>query len=59
MDATATHPIPHRDSDYDRPIEEILADPLTLQTAEVIERTVYALAGRFATVSTVDEVTAR
>ncbi|MEU5875569.1 isochorismatase family protein [Glycomyces sp. NPDC047369] len=59
VDATATHPIPHRDSDFDRPIEEILADPLTLQTADVIERTVYALAGRFATISTVDEVTAR
>ncbi|GAA1691694.1 isochorismatase family protein [Glycomyces endophyticus] len=59
IDATATHPIPHRDSDYERPIEEILADPLTLQTADVTARTEYALAGRFATISTVDEVTAR
>ncbi|SDL78758.1 Nicotinamidase-related amidase [Glycomyces sambucus] len=58
-DATATHPIPHRDTDPDRPVEEILADPRTLQTADVIARTEYALAGRFATISTVDEVTAR
>jgi nicotinamidase-related amidase len=59
IDATATHPIPHWNGDYDRPIEEILADPLTLQTADVIARTEYALAGRFATIVTVDEVTAR
>jgi nicotinamidase-related amidase len=59
VDATATHPIPHRDADPDRSVEEVLADPLTLQTADVIERTVYALAGRFATISTVEEVIAR
>lgn len=58
-DATATHPIPHPDSDPSRPVAAILADPSTLQTAEIIARTEYALAGRFATISTVDEVTAR
>jgi nicotinamidase-related amidase len=58
LDATATHPIEHRDAAPGRPIEEVLADPLTLGTAEVIARTEYALAGRFARISTVDEVTA-
>ena len=36
---------------------EILADPRTLPVADVIARTEYALAGRFATISTVAEVT--
>ncbi|SDD00471.1 cysteine hydrolase family protein [Glycomyces harbinensis] len=58
IDATATHPIEHRDAAPDRTIEEILADPLTLGTDAVIARTEYALARRFATISTVDEVTA-
>jgi nicotinamidase-related amidase len=56
-EATATFPIPHRDAPADRSIEEILADPTTLQTADVIARTEYALAGRFATISTVGELT--
>jgi nicotinamidase-related amidase len=56
-DATATNPIEHRDAPPGRPLEEILADPLTLQVDEIIERTQYALAGRFATVSTVAELT--
>jgi nicotinamidase-related amidase len=58
VDATATHPIEHRDAAPGRTVEEILADPLTLGTDAVVARTEYALAGRFATVSTVDEVTA-
>ncbi|MBA9003827.1 MULTISPECIES: cysteine hydrolase family protein [Thermomonospora] len=58
VDATATTPIPHRDAPRDRPVEEVLADPLTLGTDEIIERTVYALAGRFAKVRTVGEVVA-
>lgn len=36
-------------------MEELLADPRTLPASAVIERTEYALAGRFATIATVDE----
>jgi len=56
VDATATMPIQHPDAPAGRSIEEILADPTTLPAAAVVERTVYALAGRFATVRTVAEV---
>lgn len=56
-DATATMPIEHRDAPVGRPLAEILADPRTLSTADIIARTEYALAGRFATIRTVDEVT--
>jgi nicotinamidase-related amidase len=58
VDATATMPIEHPDAPVGRPVAEILADPRTLSTDAVIERTVYALAGRFATVRTVEEMTA-
>ena len=56
-EATSTTPIPHRDA---RPatLAEVLADPRTLSTAAIIERTEYALAGRFADIATVDEVVA-
>ena len=54
-DATATFPIPHRDAPADRPYAEVLADPLTLGVDEVISRTEYALARRFATITTVKE----
>lgn len=57
VDATATHPIEHRDAPAGRSLEEILADPRTLRTEEIIARTEYALAGRFATVTTVKELT--
>jgi nicotinamidase-related amidase len=56
-DATATHPIEHRDAPPGRPLEEILADPRTLQVADIIARTEYVLAGRFATISSVEELT--
>ncbi|TQF07533.1 isochorismatase family protein [Kitasatospora acidiphila] len=56
-DATATNPIPHRDAPADRTMDEILADPRTLTTDEIIARTEYALAGRFATIATVKELT--
>ncbi|MEH0822251.1 MULTISPECIES: isochorismatase family protein [unclassified Micromonospora] len=56
-DATVTFPTPHRDLPSTATVEEILADPRTLSTEEMIARTEYALAGRFATVRTVDEVT--
>ena len=55
-EATATFPIAHRDAPADRPLAELLADPRTLGTDAIVERTEYALAGRFATIRTVDEV---
>ncbi|MBB5874515.1 nicotinamidase-related amidase [Allocatelliglobosispora scoriae] len=57
-DATATQPIEHRDAPAGRSNAEILADPRTLHTAEILARTEYALAGRFATIATVEELTA-
>ena len=60
-DATATNPIPHRDlpaeagEDALTP-EQILADPRTLGSAQILERVEYALAGRFARIATVAEV---
>ena len=57
-DATATFPIQHRDAVPGRSVAEILADPLTLSTDDIISRTEYALAGRFATIRTVAELTA-
>lgn len=57
VDATATFPIPHRDAPADQTVAELLADPRTLSAEDVIARTEYALAGRFATVATVAELT--
>jgi nicotinamidase-related amidase len=56
-DATATFPIPHRDAPEDLTVAELLADPRTLAAEDVVTRTEYALAGRFATVRTVAELT--
>ncbi|PBC78465.1 nicotinamidase-related amidase [Streptomyces sp. TLI_235] len=56
-DATATHPIEHRDAPAGRSLEEVLADPRTLGTDEIVARTEYALAGRFARIATVEELT--
>jgi nicotinamidase-related amidase len=58
-EATATNPIPHRDAPADQTVTELLADPRTLPARAVIERTEYALAGRFATIVTIAEVTAQ
>jgi nicotinamidase-related amidase len=58
VDATATNPIAHPDAPRDLTNEELLADPRTLPAAAVVERTVYALANRFAKIATVDEVVA-
>ncbi|HEY7146346.1 MAG TPA: isochorismatase family protein [Streptosporangiaceae bacterium] len=55
-DATATSPIEHRDAPPGRPAADVLADPRTLPASEVIARTEYALAGRFATIRTVAEL---
>ncbi|MGI5170712.1 isochorismatase family protein [Spirillospora sp. CA-253888] len=57
IDATATSPIPHPDAPDDVPFDELVNDPRTLGTAEIITRTRYALAGRFATIRTVDQLT--
>jgi nicotinamidase-related amidase len=57
-DATATNPIAHRDAPADRTVAELLADPRTLPADEIIRRTEYALAGRFATIATVAELEA-
>jgi nicotinamidase-related amidase len=58
IDATATSPIEHRDAPRGRSMAEILADRRTLPVDEIIARTEYALAGRFATIRTVAELTA-
>ncbi|MEU0089715.1 isochorismatase family protein [Kribbella sp. NPDC006257] len=55
-EATATTPLPHWTMSPDATLEEILADPRTLSPAVIAERTEYALAGRFATIRTLDEV---
>jgi nicotinamidase-related amidase len=55
-EATATNPIPHRDAPADQTVAELLADPRTLPVSAVIERTEYALAGRFATIATIADV---
>ncbi|WIM95054.1 cysteine hydrolase family protein [Actinoplanes oblitus] len=55
-DATATFPIPHRDAPADQSVAELLADPRTLSAADVVTRTEYALAGRFATIRTVADI---
>jgi len=56
-DATATSPIEHWDAPAGRGAEEILADPRTLKVDDILARTEYALAGRFATIRTVAELT--
>ncbi|QKW43540.1 isochorismatase family protein [Streptomyces microflavus] len=58
IDATATNPIPHPDAPAGLSVAELLADPRTLSAEEVIRRTEYALAGRFATIATVDRLEA-
>ncbi|MDX6250757.1 MAG: hypothetical protein QOF10_4117 [Kribbellaceae bacterium] len=55
-EATATTPLPHWSTPADATLEEILADPRTLSPEVVLERTEYVLAGRFATIRTLDEV---
>ncbi len=56
-DATATFPSPHWSAPPDATVAEILADPRTLSAEAMTERTEYALAGRFATIATVAELT--
>jgi nicotinamidase-related amidase len=56
-DATATFPIPHWDAPAEQTLDELLADPRTLAAAEVVARTEYALAGRFAAIRSVAQLT--
>jgi nicotinamidase-related amidase len=49
-DATATFPAPHWSAPAELSVEELLADPRTMAAADIVSRTEYALAGRFATV---------
>ena len=58
-DATATFPIEHRDAPAGRDVDAILADLRTLGTDAVVERTEYALAGRFAVIRTTASLLAR
>ncbi|MET7455797.1 isochorismatase family protein [Streptomyces sp. NPDC005574] len=58
VDATATNPVAHRDAPAGLSVAELLADPRTLSAEEIIRRTEYALAGRFATIATVGELEA-
>ncbi|WP_170854201.1 isochorismatase family protein [Microlunatus flavus] len=55
-DATATMPLADPRAPAGRPYREILADPRTLSTAQVVQRTEYALAGRFARVCMVRDL---
>jgi len=57
-EATVTFPAPHRSLPEDVDLATLLADPHTLGVAAILERTEYALAGRFATIATIDEVVA-
>ncbi|WP_035854410.1 cysteine hydrolase family protein [Cryptosporangium arvum] len=56
-DATATFPIPHRDATASD-LDTILADPRTLGVDAILERTEYALAGRFARIASTGELVA-
>ncbi|MFI5711439.1 cysteine hydrolase family protein [Kribbella sp. NPDC051620] len=55
-EATATMPLPHWTMPADASLADVLADPRTLSTETIAERTEYVLAGRFATIRTLDEV---
>jgi nicotinamidase-related amidase len=57
-EATATMALAHWSIREQASVEEILADPRTLTAEQVAERTEYVLAGRFATIRTLDELTA-
>jgi nicotinamidase-related amidase len=57
-DATATMPLRHPSVPADVAYDEVLADPRTLPADVVAERVEYVLAGRFATIRTLDELAA-
>jgi nicotinamidase-related amidase len=55
-DATATFASPHWSAAPYATIDDMLADPLTLSADEMVRRTEYALAGRFAKIATTAEL---
>jgi len=55
-DATATTPLPHWDAPPEASLAEVLADPRTLRVEDVVARTEYVLAGRFARIATTAEL---
>ncbi|GAB3915279.1 hydrolase [Microlunatus endophyticus] len=57
-DATATQPLAAPGLSLDRDFDQVVDDPRTLPADQVVERTVYALAGRFATIASLDELVA-
>jgi nicotinamidase-related amidase len=58
-DATSTSPVPGPDAPPDQTVEQLLADPATLGTEAIIERTERILAAReFASIATTAEIVA-
>jgi nicotinamidase-related amidase len=57
IDGTATNPIPAPETPAGQTVDELLADPRTLPVEAIMERTRYALAGRFARIATIAELT--
>lgn len=55
VDATATQQLAAPGLSLDRDFDQVINDPRTLPAEAVVERTVYALADRFATITTLDE----
>jgi nicotinamidase-related amidase len=55
-DATATFTTPHWSAAPHASIDDMLADPRTLSADEMVRRTEYALAGRFAKIATTAEL---
>lgn len=55
-DATATTPLPHWRAP-ERSLDQVLADPGTLMPDVIVARTEAVLAGRFASIRTLDEIT--
>ncbi|MBO0813494.1 MAG: cysteine hydrolase [Microlunatus sp.] len=55
VDATATQPLAAPGLSLDRDFDQVINDPRTLPAESVVERTVYALAGRFATITSLDD----
>lgn len=56
LDGTATNPIPDPSAEAGQSIDEMLADPRTLTVDAIMDRTRYALAGRFAAVNSIADV---
>ncbi len=59
LDGTATNPIPDPAASAGQSIDEMLGDPRTLTVDEIMERTRYVLAGRFAAVCSIAELLER